>query len=109
MKQYEIWWASLPQPAGRRPVLLLSRNGAYSYLNRVAVSEVTTRVRNIPVEVSLGRVEGLQAPCVVNLDNIRTVPKGALTEKIGTLSKSRHRAVKRALGHAFEWDELVGL
>jgi hypothetical protein len=34
MRQYEVWWASLPQPAGRRPVLLLSRNGAYGYLNK---------------------------------------------------------------------------
>ena len=26
MKQYEIWWADLPKPAGRRPVLLLNRD-----------------------------------------------------------------------------------
>ena len=109
MKQFEIWWATLPAPTRRRPVLLLSRTGAYSYLNKVAVAEVTTTIRKIPVEVPLGRDEGLPNPCVANLDNIRTVPIDALTEKIGTLSKSRHRVVKRALGHAFEWDELVGL
>ena len=26
MKQYEIWWAELPEPVGRRPVLLLTRD-----------------------------------------------------------------------------------
>ena len=26
MKQGEIWWAELPKPAGRRPVILLSRD-----------------------------------------------------------------------------------
>ena len=31
MRQFEIWWANLPAPAGRRPVLLLSRNDAYRY------------------------------------------------------------------------------
>ena len=103
MKQFEIWLAP------RRPVLLLTRNGAYSYLNRVAVADITTKARGLPVEVLLGLEEGLLSPCVANLDQIRTVPIDALTEKIGTLSKSRHRVVKHALGHAIEWDELPGL
>ncbi len=51
MKQFEIWWANLPKPAGRRPVLLISRNGAYEYLNKFIVAEITTTVRSIPVEV----------------------------------------------------------
>jgi hypothetical protein len=33
MRQYEIRWANLPAPVGRRPVLLLSRTEAYGYLN----------------------------------------------------------------------------
>lgn len=106
MRQFEIWWASLPLPAGRRPVLLLSRNGSYSYLTKVTAAEITTRVRGLPVEVTLGRNEGLSSPCVATMDNIRPVPVAALTEKIGELSVSRHRIVKRALGHAFDWDEL---
>jgi hypothetical protein len=36
MKQYQLWWAALPAPAGRRPVLLLNRNAAYFYLNKFA-------------------------------------------------------------------------
>ena len=55
MRQYEIWWASLPPPVGRRPVFLLSRDSAYTVLNRVIVAEVTSTVRDIPVEVRLGR------------------------------------------------------
>jgi Arc/MetJ-type ribon-helix-helix transcriptional regulator len=34
VKQFEIWWANLPAPAGRRPVLL-TRNDAYQYLSKV--------------------------------------------------------------------------
>jgi hypothetical protein len=34
VKQFEVWWADLPEPAGRRPVLLLSRNDAYGYLSK---------------------------------------------------------------------------
>jgi mRNA interferase MazF len=29
MKRGEVWWATLPEPVGRRPVVLLSRNAAY--------------------------------------------------------------------------------
>jgi len=108
VKQYEIWWASLLPPAGRRPVLLLSRDQAYSYLNKCLVIEITSTVRNIAVEVPLGRGEGLQRKCVANCDNIRTVPRSALTERIGRLPPARCAELKRSLGHALGWDELIG-
>ena len=109
MKQYEIWWATLPLPVGRRPVLLLSRNPAYSYLNKVLVAEVTTTVRGIPQEVTLGRAEGLPSASVVNLDNLHTVPKKQLTKRAGLLRIAREVEVKRALGHALGWVELIAL
>src|ERR1700677_2280674 len=107
MKQYELWWASLPEPAGRRPVLLLSRNEAYSYLNKFAVVEITSTIRRIAVEVPLGPLEGLPAKCVANCDNMRTVPRSALTKRIGQLASRRHSEVKRALGPALAWDDLI--
>lgn len=107
MRQFEIWWANLPQPAGRRPVLLLSRNDAYQYLNKVIVAEITTKMRAIPVEVKLGKREGLSSTCVANLDNIRTTAKQWLDSRAGVLAPSRHREVKRALGYALAWDELT--
>ncbi len=81
MKQFEVWWARLPAPAGRRPVLLLSRNDAYQYLNKFIVAEITTTIRAIPVEVKLGRKEGLPSACVANLDNVRTVAKAGWSRR----------------------------
>jgi len=107
LKQYEIWWANLPAPAGRRPVLLLSRNDAYEYLNKFIVAEVTTTIRDIPMEVRLGRTEGLRGSCVANFDNIRTVAKNALESRVGILAASRRGEVKRAMGYALGWDELI--
>src|SRR5271166_2335671 len=106
-KQYDLWWASLPEPAGRRPVLLISRNDAYSYLNKFLAIEITSTVRRIAVEVPLGRGEGLPSKCVANCDNVRTVPRSALTKRIGRLPPSRQSEIKRALGHALAWDELI--
>ncbi|MGH9366292.1 MAG: type II toxin-antitoxin system PemK/MazF family toxin, partial [Thermoanaerobaculia bacterium] len=68
MRQYELWWANMPEPVGRRPVLLLSRDAAYDYLHRFIVVEVTATIRDIPVEVSLGRREGLRRRSVANFD-----------------------------------------
>lgn len=109
MKQYELWWAELPEPIGTRPVLLLSRSGAYQYLNRVLVVEVTTKVRVIPQELILGRREGMARSCVANFDNLRAVPVSMLVERIGGLAAARIVEVKRALGHAVGWIELTTL
>jgi len=108
MKQYEIWWADLPKPAGRRPVLLLSRDDAYMFLNKFVAAEITTTIRAIPIEVSLGARDGLPKPCVVNCDNLRTVSRLHLKKNIGRLQAAKVRDVKRALGYALGWEELIG-
>jgi len=71
------------------------------------VAEVTTTVRGIPVEIPLGRREGMQKPCVVNCDNLRTVPRQALRERISRLGGDRISEVKRAVGYALGWEELI--
>jgi mRNA-degrading endonuclease toxin of MazEF toxin-antitoxin module len=106
MRQYEIWWAALPDPAGRRPVLLLTRTPAYEYLSRITVVEITTVVRGIPQEVLLGRREGLSRASVANLDNVHVVAKRRLTVRIGFLRPDRVPEIKRALGYALDWQEL---
>jgi mRNA interferase MazF len=106
VRQYEVWWAELPEPVGTRPVLLLSRDAAYEYLSRVLAVEITSRVRGIPQEVVLGGAEGMPRRCVANLDNLHAVPKGALRQKAGRLSARRAAEVKTALGHALGWLEL---
>jgi mRNA-degrading endonuclease toxin of MazEF toxin-antitoxin module len=106
MRQYEIRWADLPAPIGRRRVLLLSRTPAYRYLAKVIVAEITTTVRGIPQEVPLGPSDGLPRTSVANLDSIHVVPKDLLRETAGMLPSTREREVKRALGYALGWPEL---
>jgi mRNA interferase MazF len=106
MKQYELWWALLPKPIGRRPVLLLTRTPAYGYLSKVIVVEVTSTVRGIPQEVRLGAAEGLPRPSVANLDNVHVIAKASLVERLGQLAAVRESEVKRALGYALGWSEL---
>ena len=100
MKRGEIWSAELPRPAGRRPVILLSRNEAYEVRRLVTVAPVTTRVRGIPVEVPLGPKDGMPRECVANLETVTTIPKDALRERLTVLSRSKMAAVDAALRFA---------
>jgi mRNA interferase MazF len=78
-------------------------------LQKVLVAEVTTRVRGIPQEVSLGKREGLPRACVANLDTLRPIERNLIGDRLGFLASSRHREVKRALGYALDWAELKTL
>jgi mRNA interferase MazF len=106
MRQYEIRWANLPLPIGRRPVLLLTRTSAYAYLNKVIVVEVTSTIRGIPQEVALDKREGLQRLSVANMDNLHVIPKSLLDDRIGVVGAGRESEIKRALGYALDWSEL---
>jgi mRNA interferase MazF len=104
MKRCEIWWAELEPPAGRRPVLLLSRDEAYSVRELVTVAPVTTRVRHIPSEVPLGIEDGLPRACVVNLDTITTIAKTSLRSQLTTLTSEKRKSVDVAVHFALGMD-----
>ncbi len=100
MRRGEVWWAELPSPIGRRPVVLLSRDEAYAVRNAVTVAEVTTTIRGIPVEVELGPEDGLPKRCVVNLDTIVTIRKNLLIERITILRNEKIDQINEAIKFA---------
>ena len=102
MRRGEVWWAELPQPIGRRPVVLLSRDAAYRVRTSVTVGMVTRTIRAIPVEVPLGTEDGMPQDCVVNLDDILTIPKARLAERITILSPQKMTAVAKAIIFALD-------
>jgi mRNA interferase MazF len=95
MKRGEVWWADLEPPAGKRPVLLLSRNEAYSVRKLVTIAPVTTRVRNIHSEVPLGLEDVLPKPCVVNLDTFTTIAQANLHERFTALTAQNKKRLRR--------------
>lgn len=102
MRKGEVWWANLPSPIGKRPVVLLSRDEAYSVRNAVTIAEVTSTIRNIPVEVNLGKEDGLPKKCVINLDTIITIRKELLTERIAYLDSEKIDQVNKAIKFALD-------
>ncbi len=91
-----MWWAELPD-AGRRPVVVLTRDEVVDALAAVIVAMVTTRRRDIPTEVGLDVEDGMPRPCVVSLDNLVTERKAHLVERITRLGPDRMHEVCRAL------------
>jgi len=102
MKRCEIWLAELPHPIGKRPVLLLSRDAAYAVRNAATVAEITTTIREIPVEVPLDRSDGMAKECVINLDTVTTIPKTMLIHKIADLKPAKIEQVNKALKFALD-------
>lgn len=81
-------------------MLILSRPEAIPVLHTVTTAVVTTTIRGLPTEVRLGDDDGMPKECVVNLDNIRHIPRAFLADPITTLSGARMHEVCRALAIA---------
>jgi mRNA interferase MazF len=80
--------------------VLVSRDEAYAVRALVTVAPVTTRTRGIPVEIALGKAEGLPRDCVANVDSVTTVAKSCLEARAGTLSEEKVAVLDRALRFA---------
>lgn len=102
MRRGEVWWGQFPAPIGRRPVVLLSRDSAYQVRSAVTVAPVTRTVRNIPVEVQLDTSDGLPSRCVANLDDIATIPKTLIRQRIAVLSAEKMLEVEAAIRFALD-------
>ena len=102
MKRGEVWWAGLPSPAGRRPVLLLSRDSMAPGRSEITVAYLTSTIRHRKVEVLLTPADGVPSKCVVNLDSINTIPKRSLHYRICALSVAKMDAVKAAIIEALD-------
>jgi mRNA interferase MazF len=95
----EVWWAEHPE-TGRRPFLLLTREAAVPVLERLLAVPATRTVRGIPSEVALSEEDGMPEPCVLSFDNVTTLPKAFLTERICRLGIDRLAEACVALRHA---------
>ncbi|MCD6358732.1 MAG: type II toxin-antitoxin system PemK/MazF family toxin [Dehalococcoidia bacterium] len=100
MRRGEVWWAELEAPAGRRPVVLLSRDEAYDVRSLVIVAPITTRIRHISSEVLLGSNDGMPRDCVANIDTITTIPKDCLRKQLTNLSSQKRKEIDAAIHFA---------
>lgn len=100
-------WYAFKAPDKRRPVVILTRDSAISFLTGITIAPITTTVRDIPSEVCLTPDEdGVLSPSAVNLDNIQTVSKRKIGAMLAELSSERMDEVDSALCFALGVDSL---
>lgn len=85
-------------------MVIVTRDVAIPYLASVVVALVTSTVRGIPAEVPLGPADGLDYDCVINCDNLFTVPKRELRRRRGTLGPAAIDQLADALRIALDLD-----
>lgn len=95
----EVWWVEHPE-LGRRPYLVLTRQGAIPVLNSVLAVPATRTIRELPTEVVLDQSDGMPGECALSLDNLTSVPRELFRDRITRLSVGRMTEVCRALALA---------
>jgi len=98
----EVWWCELPD-AGRRPVVVLSRDSVIPRHRRALIAPCTTTIRGLLSEVPLEPGEDpVPQRCVANLDSVESVSIAVLTMRLGRLPDSRMRQMCEALAVAVD-------
>ena len=87
-----------------RPVLVLTREAARHAMTKVTVAPITSTVKGLSSEVSVGPRNGLDHDCAVSLDNVLTIPVSALGRTIGHLSEKQETQLATAVMLAFDLD-----
>ena len=104
MKRGDICWYTFKTPDKKRPVLILTRDSAIPVLNAVTVAPITSTIRSIPTEVVLTEEDGLPGTCAANFDNLQTVPKGNIGDRISHLTTKKMKAAALAVSFALGLD-----
>jgi mRNA interferase MazF len=99
MQRGEIWFAATPSEA--RPVLVLTRDPVADRIGSVVVAALTRTVRGLLSELPLDRQQdGVPTDCVVNFDNIHTLPRHLFRRKVSSLTPVRMAAACRVMRNA---------
>ncbi len=99
MQRGELWFAATP--GGDRPVLVLTRDPVADRIGSVVVASLTRTRRDLVSELDLTAArDSVPTDCVVNFDNLHTVPRTAFRRRIATLSAARMAQACRTLRDA---------
>jgi mRNA interferase MazF len=101
----DVCWYSFKPPDKKRPVLILTRDSAIAVLHSVTVAPITSTIRGIPTEVVLTRTDGLPSTCAANFDNLQTVPKRNIGDRISRLTMQKMKEAGAATSFALGFDD----
>jgi len=109
VKRGQIYYADLSpvvgsEQGGVRPVLIVQNDIGNKYSPTVIVAAVTSQINKakMPTHIELCATDyGLQKDSVILMEQVRTIDKKRLREKIGALDDTSMRRVNSALAVSF--------
>lgn len=99
VKQYEIYWVNLDPTIGKeikktRPCVILSPDDMNEFIGTVIVAPFTTTIRSYPSRVKFN-LNGTAS--MIALDQIKTLDKARLQDKVGKLNALTVTLVKKVI------------
>ena len=109
VKRGDIYYADLSpvigsEQGGVRPVLIVQNDIGNKYSPTVIAAAITSQINKakMPTHIEIGAANyGLNKDSVILLEQIRTIDKQRLREKIGRLSDDLMDGVDKAIGISF--------
>lgn len=104
IKRGELYYADLSpvigsEQGGIRPVLIVQNDIGNKYSPTIIAAAITSQLNKskLPTHIEIGQECGLPKDSVVLLEQIRTLDKRRIKEKIGELSPEKMRKINNAL------------
>jgi mRNA interferase MazF len=100
MRRGEVWWVSFAGSSGgevrkTRPAVIVSNDAANQHANRIQVVPLSSQTGKLYPCEAMVWVEGRKSKAMA--DQIMTVSKERLTERLGLLSPEDMRGVEMAI------------
>lgn len=113
IKRGDIFYADLSpvvgsEQGGIRPVLIVQNDIGNKYSPTVIAAAITSQINKakLPTHIEIGGDEyGLTKDSVILLEQVRTIDKKRLREKIGHLNENLMTQVNDAIGVSFGLEE----
>ena len=104
VKRGEIYYADLSpvvgsEQGGLRPVLVIQNDIGNKYSPTVIVAAITSQIKKakLPTHIEIAAQQGLQKPSVVLAEQVRTIDKQRLKERVGMLDDDVMQKVDEGL------------